>query len=211
MVKLPKVGLDLDGAVVNFHQSVIDEFNSRHPGYNLKVNTLSCEIETLDPELVPKLLCIFNEKGWFLGLKPLPNAISIVSSFVDLGYDVTVCTAPARADGKINPYSASEKITWMHQWLPFWANNMIITKHKEIVGVDILIDDTGYNIINWCRENPDGIGYLVDQPWNQTFTKYPTNSVRGDLKGVPSFIDKFWCRKRGRFIYRLEELKPKWQ
>jgi 5'(3')-deoxyribonucleotidase len=208
MVKLPKVALDLDGVIVNFHQRLIDVFNERYPTKKLTVVDINCEIESLGPELAPKLLAIFNEEGWFLNLDPFPNAISTASSFDDLGYDVTVCTAPARdINGKINPSSASEKYVWMNQWLPMWANNMIITKHKELIGTDILVDDTGYNIINWCRENPDGIGFLIDQPWNQTFTKYPTNSTRGNLEDVPTFIDKFWCRKRGKFIYRLEELK----
>lgn len=208
MNKLPKVALDLDGVIINFHQRLIDVFNERYPDQKLTVEHINCEIESLGPDLAPKLLEIFNEKGWFLKLKPLPNAITIASSFVDLGYDITVCTAPARdRDGKINPSSASEKYTWMNTWLPMWANNMIITKHKEVVGTDMLIDDTGFNIVNWCGENPNGIGFLIDQPWNRNFTKYPTNSVRGNLEDIPAFVDKFWCRKRSRFIYRLEELK----
>ena len=143
MGNLPKVALDLDGVIVNFHQKLIDVFNERYPDHRkLTVEDINCEIEALGPDLAPKLLGIFNEEEWFLNLKPLPNAISTVSSFVDLGYDVTVCTAPARdSNGRINPGSASEKFVWMNKWLPIWANNMIITKHKELVyGLEHLMD-----------------------------------------------------------------------
>jgi len=208
MSALPKILLDLDGVVVNFHQKLIDVYNQRYPeSKKLTVNDIDCEIETLGPDLAHKLIGIFNEKDWFIDLEPLSNSIRTVLSFADLGYDVTVCTAPARdLDGIINPGCASEKYIWMQKYLPLWANNMIITKHKEVVRTDIIIDDTGYNIINWCRENPDGVGYLIDQPWNKRFNNYPTNSTRGTLEGVTTFIDKFWCRKRGKFIYRLDEL-----
>lgn len=207
MGKLPSVALDLDGVIVNFHQKLIDVYNTKYPDETLTVCDLNCEIESLGPELAPKLLEIFNSKGWFSALEPLPNAISLAMNLLDLGYEVTVCTAPARdKDGKINPFSFSEKVEWMHRWLPFWTNNMVITKHKEVVQADILIDDTGHNIINWCGKNENGIGYLIDQPWNRNFIKYPTNSHRGTFQDVAAFVDKFWCRKRGQFIYRLDEL-----
>ena len=209
-MKQPKIALDLDGVVVNFHQTLIDLYNER---FNASITTdeIDGDLESLGTELARNLISIFNEDGYILNLEPLPDAIHIVSQFPDLGYKVTICTAPARnLDGIINPTSAAEKFSWIRKWLPFWANDVIITKHKELVATDILIDDWAYNIANWCKENPEGIGYLVDQPWNQKQRPYPANAVRGKLSEVSTFIDKYWCQERGKFIYRLDELKASW-
>lgn len=205
-MKAPTIALDLDGVVVDFHAAVVALYNERHNA-NLSLDDIDCDLETLGPEVAEKLIAIFNEPDWFLNLKPLPNAINIVSSFPTLGYRVIICTAPARnVDGLINGMSAKEKFDWIKSFLPFWANDVIITKHKEVVGTDMLIDDTVSNIINWCQENEDGIGFLVDQPWNSSWRSYPTNCVRGNLKDVSLFIKRFWCHRRGKFIFRYDEL-----
>lgn len=205
-MKTPKLILDIDGVIASFHSPLILEYNKRYLG-NLNINDIDCELETLGPELYTKLVGIFNEPNWFLNLEPLPNAINTASSFIDLNYSVTICTAPARdLTGFTNPGSAAEKYVWIRKWLPFWANNVIITKSKELVFGDMLIDDTGHNIVNWCREHPNGIGFLLDQPWNKNFTQYPSNSVRGNLEDVSTIIRKFWCSERTRLVFRLDEL-----
>ena len=207
MLKNPRIALDLDGVVVNFHQRVIDIYNDRF-GAQLTTSDIDGDLESLGTELAKNLISIFNEDGFLLNLEPLDGAIQTVSQFPDLGYHVTVCTAPARnLDGIINPNSAAEKFHWIRKWLPFWSNDVIITKHKELVATDILIDDWAHNIINWCEANPEGIGYIIDQPWNQKLRNYPHNAVRGSLANVASFINKHWCTERGKFVYRLDELQ----
>lgn len=205
-MKNPKIALDLDGVICNFHEKLINVYNQKYNG-KLTVNDIDCELESLGPDLYPKVIQIFNEPGWFLDLELLPDAMNVISNYVEADYSVTICTAPARdLTGYTNPGSASEKLIWIRKWLPFWANNVIITRHKELVHADILIDDTWHNIVNWCREHPDGIGFLVDQPWNKSFTQYPVNSIRGSLRDVITIIKKFWCPERGKFVYRLDEL-----
>tara|TARA_B100001109_G_C18823737_1_gene455860 strand:- start:653 stop:1303 length:651 start_codon:yes stop_codon:yes gene_type:complete len=216
MIKYPSIALDLDGVVVNFHQKLIDIYNERYPPKDgapaLTTKAIDCDLESLGTETSRRLIEIFNEDGYILNLEPLPDSIHIVSQFQDLNYEVTICTAPARdLNGLINPISAKEKFEWISKFLPFWANDVIVTKHKHLVATDILIDDYAFNIINWCQRNPNGIGYLIDQPWNQKFRHYPSNSVRGSLSGVSSFIEKYWCQERGVFAYRLEELQQGWQ
>lgn len=207
MTILPKVGLDLDGVLVSFHDALINTYNQRYNG-NLSINDLDGELENLGSDLLKKVVEIFNEPNWFIDLLPLPDAINIVSNYVDLEYEVMICTAPARdLNGLTNPSSASEKFLWIRRWLPFWANNVIITRHKALIDVDILIDDTGHNIVNWCKEHPNGIGYLVDQPWNRNFNSFAHNAVRGSLENSIKFIKQFWCQERGKFVYRLDELQ----
>ena len=205
-MKAPTIALDLDGVVVDFYGALVLTYNERY-GENLSLDDIDCDLETLGPEVSSKLIAIFNEEDWFHNLKPLPNAINIVGSYPTLGYRVIICTAPARdLDGLINGKSAAEKFVWIHEHLPFWGNDVIITKHKKMVEADIIVDDTPANIINWCQEHPEGVGYLIDQPWNAKWRNYPHNAVRGSLEDVSRFIKRFWCHNRGKFVYRYDEL-----
>lgn len=202
-----KAGMDLDGVLIPFHETVIDVYNKRYND-NLTVHDLDGELENLSPDLFRKIIEIFNEPDWFTNLVPYSNAKDVVDRLIDKQFEIVVCTAPSRdANGLINPLSAAEKFAWVKQWFPSLAHSVIVTKHKSLIKVDMLIDDTVNNIIKWCHEHPSGIGYLIDQPWNRKSKNLPTNSVRGTLENVIPFVEKFWCVDRNKFVYRLDELK----
>jgi len=208
-MKLPQIALDMDGVLVGFHSSLLETYNQRFDP-KLSYIDLDGDFETLGSEVANRLKSIFNEKGFFKELQPLPNAINIATRLTDL-YSVVICTAPARdLDGLVNPFSAAEKYEWIRHYLPTYTNSAFITMSKYLVAVDMLVDDYPGNIVKWCDKHPKGIGYLVDQPWNQKFIHCNNNIVRGSLEDVINFIDAFWCESRGGFHYRLEELKQ-WQ
>lgn len=204
-----KIGFDVDGVLAPFHETLVDVYNYRYND-NLTIHQLDGELENLSPERFKKIIEIFNEPNWFANLVPYPEASDVIyhlDKYTDL-YQSVVCTAPARdLNGLVNPLSAAEKFAWVKQWFPLLSHNVIVTKYKSLIKVDILVDDTAKNIISWCEEHPTGIGYLIDQPWNRKFTNLPMNGVRGSLKDTITFIDKFWCKDRNKFIYRLDELK----
>lgn len=210
---LPSLAIDLDGVVVSFFEQVIIDYNElpevrEGKAAPLKIEQIDYDFELLGEDVVVRLKNIFNRKGFFLKLKPLPNALNIVTKFKDMGFPGIICTAPARdLQNKINGQSAAEKYDWVQEHLPPWGNDVMITKDKYFAGTDMLIDDYPPNITLWCRANPKGIGYLIDQSWNTRFTHYPVNAVRGTLENVIPFVNKFWCEERGMFVYRLDELK----
>lgn len=198
----PTIALDLDGVVVDFHQPVVDEFNRRYQ----ESKTLK-DFDFIEG-LPPKVVDIFCEEGWFEALKPLPGSIATISKHLDLGHRVVICTAPTRAnDGYISSFSAKEKFDWATHYIPALASDVIIARNKEMVSADILADDTPYNITRWCEKHPDGLGVLVDQPWNKSWDKLPENAIRADIADIATLIERFWCQKRGKLIYRLDELR----
>lgn len=205
-MRLPKVGMDLDGVVVDFFYPLIEKYNEEHRD-SLTVFDIKCELETLGPDKTKKLIKIFNRPGYLKELKPLPGAIDIVKDLLSEEYDITICTAPARdLNGIVNGESAAEKVIWLKKWLPELVNKLIITQHKAMITVDILIDDFTHNIINWCDAHPEGIGFLVHQPWNLEFKSLPVNAVRSSLERLSQFLSTFWCKDREKFIYRYDEL-----
>lgn len=210
---LPSLAIDLDGCVVNFFEELLKQYNAlpvvkEGKLRSLQINEIDYDFELLGENIVTIFRDIFNAPGFFHMLPPLPNALNILAKFRDMGLPSIICTAPARNhQNLINGRSAAEKYDWVQEHLPAWGNDVMITKDKFYAGTDMLIDDYPPNITLWCKSNPDGIGYLIDQPWNKRFTHYPVNSVRGSLEGVIPFIEKFWCEERGIFVYRLDELK----
>jgi len=210
---LPSLAIDLDGCVVDFFTEVIKDYNDLPDVKNggvapLKIEEIKYNFELLGESIVSRMRGVFNAPGFFLKVKPLPNALNLMMKFKDIGFPGIICTAPARDDdNRINGRSAAEKYDWVQQHLPPWGNDVMVTKEKFYVGTDMLIDDYPPNITLWCEANPNGIGYLIDQSWNKEFKHYPRNAVRGSLENVLAFIEKFWCEERGQFAYRLEELQ----
>jgi len=210
---LPSLAIDLDGVVADFNTAMLGDYNALPevqagtvPG--LLMSQLNYNFEQLDPAIFTRLRTIFNTPGFFLKLKPLPNAIEILTRFRDNGFPSIICTAPTRDHNNlINGKSADEKFSWVQQHLPLCGNDIMVTKDKFYTGTDMLIDDYPPNITLWCEQNPNGVGYLVDQSWNQGIKHYPINCARGSLAQVLTFIDDFWCETRGIFAYRLDELE----
>lgn len=207
-MKLPRIVLDLDGVVVDFFQKLITVYNKRFPDDELTLEDINCELEQLGPERASRLIDLFNEPGWFTNLRPLPGAINIVSHYASAGYSILICTAPARtANDHINGNSAAEKFEWIQKHLPAWGHQIVITRNKEHIDGDIFVDDTPSQIIKWCNTHPDGIGVLVDQPWNSCWIDLPKNAIRADLQDVGGIMAHFWCKETERFAYRVHELR----
>ena len=207
-MKLPRIVLDLDGVVVAFFQKLITVYNERFPDDQLTLEDINCELEQLGPERASRLIDLFNEPGWFTNLRPLPGTINIVSHYASAGYPILICTAPARmANGHINGNSAAEKYEWIQKHLPAWGYQIVITRDKEHIDGDIFVDDTPSQIIKWCDTHPDGIGVLVDQPWNSRWIDLPKNALRADLQDVGAIMSHFWCKETERFAYRAHELR----
>lgn len=208
-MRLPKILLDLDGVLADFYQQLADYYNQRYNASITVEDFNDFEFERCFPiETVERLIEIFNEPGYFINLPVIPHAKEIASQFSTLGYQVKICTAPARKlDGFLNGQSAEEKFDWVAKHFPYWANSITVTQEKEDVQGDMLIDDSPVNISKWCARNKDGIGYLIDRPWNRPFKNYPLNCIRGDLLNVSKFVDSYWCSERDKFILRADELR----
>jgi len=208
MLILPKIVLDLDGVVVGFFQKLVAMYNKRYSNDPLTLDDINCELEQLGPERAERLIGMFNEPGWFLDLEPLPGAINTISHYINGGYQIVICTAPARyTDGRINGTSAAEKFVWIQEHLPMLGNRITIAQHKEDVNGDLFLDDTPYQVINWCESNPGGIGVLIDQPWNKRWVNLPGNATRANLEDIGRIVADFWCSETGRFAYKVCDLR----
>jgi hypothetical protein len=49
----------------------------------------------------------------------------------------------------------------------------------------MLVDDAHLNLLNGCKEHPEGFGFLVAQPWNKGY-RLPKNVVRRPITELPA-------------------------
>lgn len=183
--------VDIDDTLADFNGKLRRIYNKRYLPHRIDRNHFNlCDIDECFDELTAhRLKDIFNEKGFFSDLKLLPGAFEVVNALIQRNHSIYLVTAPPRRANlggakAVNPGAATEKISWIMQKFPKLAQNTVITSHKYLIKADMLIDDNVNNIRGWCQAHPQGIGYLIDQPWNRAYQELPTNSCRGSLKDV---------------------------
>lgn len=100
-----------------------------------------------------------RQPGLFRNLPPLPGAIEGVRALLEQGHSVHIVTAAP--DG-----SATEKIEWVKEWLPFLdPKRVIICYDKFLVDGDVLVDDSPNNLIKWRHTHPEGRTVTIKYPY----------------------------------------------
>lgn len=110
----PRIFLDMDGVIADFDRA-IREYNA--------------------PAKIIKLI-----PGVYQHLKPMPGALEGISELLEHAPGrIFICTKiPDKA-----PNAASEKLYWVHAWLPKLMGKVFIVPDKGAVGTtnDVLVDD----------------------------------------------------------------------
>ena len=89
----------------------------------------------------------------------LPHCIDVVKRLYDKGNEIWFVTST-------EPQNVAKKARFLQRTFPFLdIRKRLITTHcKQMIGVDILIDDYEMNLINGSY-----FGILMDYPWNRNF------------------------------------------
>lgn len=200
-MRRPFVAIDMDGVLAKFTELLIRVFNARYATAYGRIGPIEdwkvYKIEDAFPPAVAELLYgIFREPGYFASLDSHEDAHGAVAELLEFA-DVEVCSMPPFREilGRkvVDAHSAADKIGWLVRLFPELAADVTLTNKKDRVRADSLIDDSGENIIKWCAEHPNGVGYLVERPWNES-TPLPTNAIRGSLKDAPALLKKRLCQ-----------------
>ena len=145
-----KVYLDMDGVIADFFDAAA------------RINADRCvtwrDMEHRDQARAIKH--IRNVDGFFENLKPFPMANTLVKSIVNLAGGYTILSSPLQG----HETCEKEKIAWVRKHLHTQPDSIVITDDKpRFAEGNILIDDYGYNIVNWERCGGYGIKYQADE------------------------------------------------
>lgn len=111
---------------------------------------------------------VIAEPDFWKRVKPVPGAAEVIKRFIDAGHKVLVATA-----SDFNQVQ-SKMENVLFKYFPFFTPaDVIITKEKQLIKADILIDDGFHNLLGG-----DYYKILVDAPYNRMYDAEENGMVR---------------------------------
>ena len=154
-----KIALDCDNVICNTAESVLQQHYA-DTGEKLTLDDImSYYIENyVSDDYKDDFHLIFLKKEMWKRVKVLPHCVEVVKRLHDRGEEIYFVTST-------EPQNVAKKARFLQRTFPFLnIRKCLITTHcKQMIGVDILIDD--------CIDNVVGANYtsiLMDYPWNST-------------------------------------------
>lgn len=165
--------VDMDGVLANFEEGCLREFKQKYPDSpsiplsERETHDIKQQYDQLGEEgsgLGTKMREIIHSQGFYAMLKPIHGALEAMREMRALGWEVFICTAPAR-----NSHCLSEKGGWVEGHLgQEWRERLITTRDKTLVYGNFLIDDKP-EVTGLMK--PSFRHILYDQPYNRKVEK----------------------------------------
>lgn len=157
-----KIGIDLDDTVCQTSLAIVDYIEEHHKdkinNFRDFLNRPEFKVSANADWLIVKEA--LNSERFFLNIKPYQNAIEAISN-LNKKYLVYFCTSAGTYK-----YAASEKMAWITKYFgEEWLSRLIITRAKDIVDLDILIDDRIDNAKHFLTD-PKWQQIVFNQTWN---------------------------------------------
>ena len=134
--------LDQDGVLADFERGFGDVWNLRYGDHMpaLAPSTRKSFRLTDDypPHLADAVRSIYEARGFYRSLPPMPGALAGVRDLLEEGHDVRICTSPLTPWRNCVP----EKYEWVERYLGTeFLQRLIVTKDKTLVRGHVLVDD----------------------------------------------------------------------
>jgi 5'(3')-deoxyribonucleotidase len=172
-MKKLRILVDIDDVLNDLLECWVELLNRK---YNLtarardsKVWNVAALFPTLTEEEVYQPM--YEEEVWG-HISPRPGSIDTLKSMIDDGHDVIIVTASVYQ-------SLPPKMDWFFATFPFLSwENVIITRRKQLIKGDVLIDDGYHNL-----EGGSYFKILIDAPYNQSYDAKKNGIIRvNDIK-----------------------------
>jgi len=178
MVKIivkKRLGVDVDDTAISLVTSWLDIFNF-YTQNDIKYEDIkSWNIESYIPEEHRKYFwSILSSEELWETIQPLPDSQMYIKKLAD-EYDLYFITATHWTN-------ATMKGDMLNRLFPFidTYKKLIITSNKQMIDIDLLIDDAEHNLIGGTYNK-----LLFTQPWNEDFNCKEHGIVRAyDWKGI---------------------------
>jgi len=163
---MKRIGVDVDGVLRDIISGVNEVFKTHYSKHYMGDLVYDYDFPNINLPLEEKFDIIFNKfpKDIFLKTKPYPGSIK---QFKELkGW-------AERNDFKLVCATSQEKhlISLTYLWLgkyDFGFEELCVTKSKEEIGLDYLIDDAPHNYKSWIKNgNLEKNFFLMDRDWNK--------------------------------------------
>jgi 5'(3')-deoxyribonucleotidase len=168
-MKKLRILIDMDEVLNNLLEKWVeclnDRYNTHSSAEDIHLWDLRCIYPFLSEAEVNRPL---SEDAFWQGLRTKPYAVDTVKAMIGDGHEIFIVTAasviqtlPAKIEWLLANYPC---ITW---------ENVIITRRKQVISGDVLIDDAVHNL-----ENGDYYKILMDCPNNRAYDAGRNGMVR---------------------------------
>lgn len=196
------IGIDVDGVVCDTCRAVLEQHYT-DTGEKLTLNDIKgYYIENyVSDDYKDDFYLIFYKKEMWKRVKVLPHCVEVIKRLHDKGNEIWFITA-------CDPENVSKKVSFLQRTFPFLdiRNCLITTRCKQLVNVDIMIDDYEKNLI---KGNYYGI--LLDYSWNRNFDEAAYDNIYRvfDWTQVEPMIE--YIEKSNKSKYNREVKKLRWE
>lgn len=161
--------IDMDDTIEQLLKAWLKGVNDRY-GYSVKYDEVTSWDVTRPFKGLTReqVYAIPDEPGFWGTVEPIEGAAEVIRGFMDAGHEVYIVTA--------TPYiSVAEKMDdLLFRWFPFISwDQVIITKRKQLIKGDVLIDDGIHNL-----EGGDYVKILMTAPHNRSYDAEGNGMIR---------------------------------
>ena len=156
----PVLLLDIDGVVGKFVDAFLSAY-SKYGGILPSHLPQTWDFFALLPDQVA-VASAWRDPTIFSHQVPYHGALEAVWA-LNSAYDLVIVSTPPPPLTVHIP----AKVAWLEKNVGLKPEQMIFTSRKELVRGDILIDDYHCNVLSWLKASPDGLGILINRPWNE--------------------------------------------
>jgi len=151
------IGLDCDGILSDLMPYWLSFYNS---DYGDNIQPKDCTVwethSVVKPECGVKVYDYLKRPGFWRYLPLMPGAAEGVKALATMGHEVVVVTDTP-------PEGVADRLSWLQEHFPVIPrSNFVITRRKDLVSVDLLVDDSPQHI-----RRARGAALLFDHPYNQ--------------------------------------------
>lgn len=154
---LIKIGIDFDNILNNLNECWLQRYNNDYND-NLTIE----DIKSWDVHKYTKNgeeIYTYLTEDLFASLSPLPHSIEVTEK-LQRKHELFVVTATFPENMKV-------KMEWLEKYFPHIPyDNVFICQRKDLVNVDLLIDDAPFNILDF-----PGKTIVMDYAWNRNVKK----------------------------------------
>lgn len=190
-----KIGIDIDNTIINTSVSVLD-VHYEDTGERLYIDDItSYYMENfVSPQYRKDFHKLFHDKRVWKNVEVLPYCVETIRHLYNDGYELWFVTSAT-------PENVLKKCNHLERTFPFLdiRKHFIVTPYKQMIDVDILIDDCADNVVNSKHYS----SILLDYPWNRDIDMDKNQNVFRvhdwrDIYQTVKFLEKFreWERRK---------------
>lgn len=176
--KRPRVLVDCDGVVGDFPGAVCKDLSelTGRPWLTEDITEYDLWRGVEEPAKSASIARILTP-GWCKEIRPYPQALDGVRKLARVAQIVWV-TSPWSS-----PTWVSERIEWLRSHFGEVGRPVCVTSPawvKSCIAGDVLVEDQSKTLLDWVSANPNGVGVLWRQPYNERDKVAHPRIVRSD-------------------------------